>query len=325
MPVSIGITLGDPAGIGPEIVAKALTRTDLNGVEATLIGSRENFEHVAQEVSLPGEIMDRIGFRDIPGGGFSMGRISREAGSIALRSIEAAAGMAMDGKLDGICTAPINKEAILMAGSRYKDHTDMLGALTGSDDVSTVFETRGLRIIFLSKHVSMRDAIGLITRESVYRYIMLADQALRSLGIEGGRIAVAALNPHAGENGLFGREEIEILRPAIEDASSSTRVEGPFPADSVFFRASQGEFDMVLSLFHDQGHIAAKMYDFHRTVSMNIGLPFLRTSVDHGTAMDIAGMWKADETSMAEALRKSIEYSGNYRKYYNTEGGRATK
>lgn len=312
----IGVTLGDPAGIGPEITAKALLELEEDIADLVIIGNRENFSKVARRSGLAENLLSKISFVDIPSAGFEIGRVSEAAGSVALRSIETAAGKALNGQLAGICTAPINKEAIKLAGSKFNDHTDMLKHLTGSKVVSTVFETGKLRIIFLSKHVSLRAALDLITEESVYAEIRNADHALRLLGIENGHLAVSALNPHGGEGGMFGREELEIIGPAVQKARALYDVEGPFPADSVFHRAAEGEFDMVVSLFHDQGHIAAKMYDFNRTVSMNIGLPFLRTSVDHGTAFDIAGKGIADGTGMMEAIRKSINYSDSYRRNY---------
>lgn len=324
MAARIGITLGDPAGIGPEIVAKALADSRFEGIRFHLIGNMENFWITVSSLGLSRDAYERHGFTDIPTGRFQTGSISAEAGSVAVKSIETAVRMAMKGELDGICTAPINKEAIRLAGSQYMDHTEMLGALTGTRKVSTVFETLGLRIIFLSKHMSLREAISGISMDGVYEHIELAHRALKSLGILDGRIAVAALNPHGGENGMFGREELDIIAPAVRKAASTVSVSGPFPADSVFHRASKGEFDIVLSLYHDQGHIAAKMLDFGKTVSMNLGLPFLRTSVDHGTAMDIAGKGIADGTSMAEAMEKALEYSIQYRNFMASESMKQT-
>lgn len=318
MSLKVGVTLGDPAGIGPEIVAKSLTHLAESSGSIVLIGNRKNFDYVLKELGIGNGILPRFRFVDINTGadGIQLGRVSPEAGKIAVKSIEAAVRMAMDGGLTGICTAPINKEAIIQAGSRYIDHTGMLMALTGSAAVTTVFETQNLRILFLNKHMSLRKAIDSITEDSVRKYIGLSDYALRMLGIKDGKIAVAALNPHGGENGLFGFEERDIIAPAIAKETARYNISGPYPADSVFHRAAEGEFQMVLSLYHDQGHIAAKTYDFHRTVSMNIGLPFLRTSVDHGTAFDIAGRWIANETGMVEAVRKALQYSGKYRENY---------
>ena len=318
MSCKVGVTLGDPAGIGPEIVAKSLSALQENSRDIMLIGNRRNFSHVLEELGIGNEIASKFQFMDInpATGNIPPGKVSPLAGDIAVKSIEAAVKLAMEGQITGICTAPINKEAIIQAGSRYIDHTEMLSGLTGSSEVTTVFETRKLRILFLSKHLSLKQAIESITEGSVRKYIGLSDLALRMLGVENRKIAVAALNPHGGENGLFGSEEKDILVPAIEKEASRYDVSGPYPADSVFHRAAEGEFGIVLSLFHDQGHIAAKMYDFHRTVSMNIGLPFLRTSVDHGTAFEIAGKWIANETGMAEAIKKALAYSGKYRENY---------
>lgn len=313
--VKIGVTLGDPSGIGPEIVAKSLKSVLRTDARITLIGNRENFEEIARISRIERETFEKVDFVDIPNSGIIFGRVQRVSGEIAVKSIETATKMALSDELDGISTAPINKEAILLAGSKYIDHTIMLAGLTHSSSVTTVFEVNKLRILFLTKHVSLIDACKSIKEESVYDYILLSDQALQSLGIKNGKIAVAALNPHAGENGLFGREEIDEIAPAIKRAQKLLNVSGPFPADSVFNQAAKGRFDIVLSLYHDQGHIAAKMYDFDRTVSMNLGLPFLRTSVDHGTAFDIAGKGIANEVSMIEAIKKALQYSIPYKTF----------
>lgn len=307
--------MGDPAGIGSEIVAKSLTRSWENDVMFTLIGNRENFDDISRRVGLGSGFSDKFEFVDIPGSGIEYGKVKEESGRIALRSIEEATKMALHGELTGISTAPVNKEALLLAGSSYKDHTDMLKALTNSQKVSTVFVVRKLRIIFMTKHVSLLDACRSVRKGDVMEIIAMADQALKALGIKNGKIGVAALNPHSGENGLFGREEIDEIIPAINEVKPQFNVSGPYPADSIFHQAAGGKFDIVVSLYHDQGHIAAKMYDFDRTVSMNIGLPFLRTSVDHGTAFDIAGKNMASEVSMIEALKKSVEYSSQYRNF----------
>lgn len=309
----IGITLGDPSGIGPEIVAKALVELDPDGAEFTIFGNRDNFLHTAESANIPKEKFREFEIVDIAGAGMEYGKVSASSGRVARESIEEAVDWAMNGRIDGMCTAPVNKEALIAGGSIYKDHTEMLAGLTGSSDTVTVFEVRGLRIIFLSKHVSLREACDMVSRDSVLRYIRLADLSLSYLGINGRKIAVAALNPHGGEGGMFGREEIDEIIPAVAKAREKYDVIGPIPADSVFAQAAEGKYDIVLSMYHDQGHIAAKTLDFGRTVSMNLGLPFLRTSVDHGTAFDIAGRGVADSTSMKEALLKCIRYAGEYR------------
>jgi 4-hydroxythreonine-4-phosphate dehydrogenase len=295
----IGVTLGDPAGVGPEVVAKSLP--SLKRDQLMLIGNEENFLRVVSELHLDERKIRGYRFFDIPGKAVSYGKVQK------------AVELALDGDVESIATAPINKEAIIMAGSKYVDHTTMLSGLTGSKENFTVFETDALRVFFMTKHVSLAVACSQITRERVRSSITDANECLELLGVKRRKIAVAALNPHAGDGGLFGREEIETISPVIRDAQKEFDVSGPYPADSVFHRASEGAFDIVVALYHDQGHIAAKMLDFHRTVSLNLGLPFLRTSVDHGTAFDIAGKGMANPLSMVEAIKKAAKYGKSYR------------
>ncbi len=315
---AIAITLGDPAGIGPEITAKALATGKFQLDSIVLVGSRTAFLEAAETAGLDRSLLAVSSFIDTGAGRIITGKISLEAGKSALLGIEKAAELAIAGKVEGICTSPINKEAIVLAGSKYIDQSTMLQGLTSSVDVSTVFETGRLRIIFMTKHMPLRDALDHITSESVKKSIRLADLALRYLGSGRRRIAVAALNPHGGEGGLLGREEKDVIAPAVQEMSSEYNVSGPIPADTVFHQAACGAYDIVVSLYHDQGHIAAKTLDFSGTVSMNIGLPFLRTSVDHGTAFDIAGRGKADATSMVEAIERCFRYAASYRDYRNS-------
>jgi 4-hydroxythreonine-4-phosphate dehydrogenase len=307
----IGVTLGDPAGVGPEVVAKSLP--SLKRDQLVLIGNEENFLRVVSELHLDERKIRGYRFVDVPGKAVSYGKVQKSAGQIAVASIKKAVELALDGDVESIATAPINKEAIIMAGSKYIDHTTMLSGLTGSKENFTVFETDALRIFFMTKHVSLAVACSQITRERVRSSVSEANECLELLGVKRRKIAVAALNPHAGDGGLFGREEIETISPAIRDAQKEFDVSGPYPADSVFHKASEGAFDIVVALYHDQGHIAAKMLDFHRTVSLNLGLPFLRTSVDHGTAFDIAGKGMANPVSMVEAIKKAAKYGKSYR------------
>ncbi len=316
----IGITLGDPAGIGPEVTAKALASSIFPLERISIIGSRENFLETAARLNIDESTFAGLSFVDVSSPGITAGKWSRASGSVAVQSIEKAAEMASAGLLEGLCTAPISKEAILMAGSRYIDHTTMLQGLTHSENVSTVFETGNLRILFMTKHVPLRRAIDLVKMKNVKESIGLADLALRCLGLERRRIAVASLNPHAGEGGLLGDEEVMEIAPAVAAMKETYDVEGPLPADSVFHQAASGIYDIVVSLYHDQGHIAAKMLDFNGTVSMNIGLPFLRTSVDHGTAFDIAGKGVANDTSMRKAIEKCMNYASNYRAFWKNHG-----
>jgi 4-phospho-D-threonate 3-dehydrogenase / 4-phospho-D-erythronate 3-dehydrogenase len=315
----IGITLGDPAGVGPEIVAKSLGK--FRNEQLVLIGSKRNFLKQLTDLGMSGELLSSCKFEDVGGGDVIPGKVQKIAGEIALRSIEKSVQMALEGEIGALATAPINKEGILLAGSKYIDHTTMLAGLTGSKDVSTVFEAgENLRIYFMTKHIPLIDVFKEINEETIYGSILGAAKCLRLLGVSSAKIAVAALNPHSGEGGLLGSEEISYILPAVARARKALiDVHGPFPADSVFFRASKGEFDIVVSLYHDQGHIAAKMLDFYSTVSLNLGLPFLRTSVDHGTAFDIAGRGIANEASMVGAIAKAIQYGSLYREKFRSE------
>ena len=213
-----------------------------------------------------------------------------------------------------MATTPINKESLRAAGVPHIGHTEILAALTGTDDPLTLFETNGLRVFFLTRHVSLRQACDLVTRERVARMIVRCCKALKQLGILQGSLAVAGLNPHSGEHGLFGDEEMTAVAPAVAECQAAGwPAVGPIGADSVFHQARIGRYAAVLSLYHDQGHIATKTLDFERTISLTLGLPFLRTSVDHGTALDIAGKGLASEVSMLEAVRLAAHYAPLYR------------
>ena len=287
----IGITTGDPAGIGPEIVLKAIQDPEILALcEPVVFGMTD-----------PAKI-ERAGIK--------RGTVSASGGREAFAAIEGAVKAALSGEVDAIATAPINKESLRAAEIPYIGHTEILAGLTGSDDPLTMFETLGLRVFFLSRHVSLRAACDLVTEERVYRYLMRSARALeRNLGMANPLIAVAGLNPHSGEHGLFGSEET-CIGPAIARAvGEGVRAEGPIGADSVFHLAKTGRYDAVLSLYHDQGHIACKTLDFERTVSLTLGLPFLRTSVDHGTAFDIAGKGIASAVSMVEAIKVAVRYA----------------
>ncbi len=317
--LNIGITLGDPAGIGPEIVAKSINSIKNRNFKITLFGDRENFQETLKQCRLSMGGIKNIDFINTgTGDKIEQGRVTAQAGKIAYSSIRSAVEFAMAGRIDAIATAPINKEAIIKAGSEYIDHTSMLRGLTNSRFITTLFEVKKLRITFLSKHVSLLDAVKLVRKDNVYNAIVDTCRSMKLLGFPDPEIAVAALNPHAGESGMFGREEIDEIIPAVEKARETMKVYGPIPADSVFYQASSGKYDVVLSLYHDQGHIAAKTYDFKNTVSMNIGLPFLRTSVDHGTAFDIAGQNKADYVSMKAAIITAARYAPGYGKRLKT-------
>ena len=275
----IALTTGDPAGIGPEIVAKAAASPRvLEACEPLVYGSPS----------------------DVP---FRPGRVDARAGQAAYDVIVAAVADAMRGDVDGIATAPISKEAFAMAGLPWKGHTDLLAHLTGSERVAMMFESPVLRVVLATVHIPLRDVPDAISREHFEETIRLTARELPRFGVNAPRIAVAGLNPHAGEHGVIGIEEQQVLAPAIAQCrAESIDVAGPFPADTVFLRAHRGEFDVVVACYHDQGLIPVKLLAFGRAVNVTLGLPIVRTSVDHGTAFDIAGRDQADPSSMIEAI-----------------------
>ena len=319
------ITAGDPYGIGPEIVLKSfILHPDLNTLCIPVIfGSRQVLEQMARSLKIKvifqsvdsldqvEEQGDLIHCYDVqPSFTVSeFGRICAEGGEMAYQGLQKAITAAQQKKVQAIVTAPVNKESLRLAGVPYQDHTEMLTELTGSTRSMTLFVTGTLRIFFYTRHIPFAHIAGALNINKVVIGLQDCQRNLKQIGFEQPRLALAALNPHAGEQGLFGREEIEILVPAVKKARQlGILVDGPIPADSVFHLAKEGKFDAVMSLYHDQGHIAAKTLDFRRTVSLTLGLPFLRTSVDHGTAFDIAGQGIADETSMVEAIIAAHRY-----------------
>lgn len=320
----IGITMGDPAGIGPEILLKAFENKELFDLcHPIVLGSYgllqkelNNAAIILKKISTPKEaeflpgqlnILDPLD-RDFDSN--IKGKISAAAGFAAFKYIEKSIDLALHKQIHSVVTAPIHKEAIKAAKLNFIGHTEMFGDLTNTADPLTVFEVHNLRIFFLTRHVSLRQACDLVTKDRVYNYIRKSLLALKTLGLGKGVFAVAGLNPHSSDNGLFGREEQEEIIPAIKQAQQEGyNVIGPIGADSVFHLSMQNNWDGVLSLYHDQGHIAAKTLDFNRTISLTLGLPFLRTSVDHGTAFDIAGKGIAQSVSMEEAIKKAVKYS----------------
>ncbi len=320
----LAVTLGDPAGIGPEIVARTLAAPPADaralGVAVGDAGAlreavrRCGLEATVTEVGHPAEARDlaegTIAVIDVggPGEDVAWGRVSAEAGRSAVAAIEAATRLALDGTVAGVVTAPIHKEAIWAAGATHLGHTEMLAALTGRRRGQTMFLVRGLAIFFTTRHLALRDAVAGVTREAVGEAIAEAWQALRVLGHDEPRLAVSALNPHGGEGGNFGDEELTAIGPACDDArAAGMPVAGPVPADAVFHQGLEGRYDAVLCHLHDQGHIAAKSVDFDGTVSVTLGLPILRTSVDHGTAFDIAGAGTAGHGTLSAAYRAAAD------------------
>lgn len=327
----IVIPMGDPAGIGPEITVKALAdekiietaRCVVTGdkgilAEAVRICGTDQKLH---EIEDPSEglytsgVIDVIDLRNIDPEKFAYGKVSAMCGRAAYEYIEKAVGLAMKGKADAVATTTINKESLRAAGVEGIGHTEIFGRLTGTSDPLTMFELEDLRVLFLSRHVSLRQACDLVTKDRIISYVRRGSEALRQLGIDHPRIAVAGLNPHCGEHGLFGDEEVKEIMPAVKQLQAEGyNAEGPISADAVFWQARQGKYDCVLSMYHDQGHIATKSVDFNRTISITCGMPVLRTSVDHGTAFDIAGTGKADDISMKEAILKAARYAPYFRK-----------
>ena len=257
-------------------------------------------------------VMNLIDLSNLGPNEYETEAVNGKCGRAAYEYIEKSVKLALDGRVDAVATTPINKESLKAGGINYIGHTEIFGALTETKDPLTMFETRGLRIFFLTRHVSLREMLEMIKKERIIEYVRRCTKALKQLGVEKGTMAVAGLNPHSGEHGLFGWEEEEEIVPAIEELKAEGYdVEGPVGADSVFHQAAEGKYNSVLSLYHDQGHIAAKTLDFHRTIAVTCGMPILRTSVDHGTAFDIAGTGKASEVSMIEAIKVAARYASN--------------
>lgn len=326
----IAVPMGDPAGIGPEITVKSFLNPEvLEAGNSIVIGDKDVLEKAleitqtdleikvikdVEEADFSKNIINLIDLDNVDMTSFEYGQVQAQCGKAAFEYIEYAIKLAMDNKVDALATTPINKESLKTAEVPYIGHTEMLEELTNSHDPLTMFQVRSLRIFFLTRHLSIKEAIDQMTKERVHDYIKRSYDALIKLGVEEPKLAVAGLNPHSGEGGLFGHEEIDEITPGIKLAQEENYdVVGPVPADSVFFQALNGRYDAVISLYHDQGHIAAKMTDFHKTISITNGLPFLRSSVDHGTAFDIAGQNIASSESMEECIKLAGEYALTFR------------
>lgn len=320
----IGITMGDAAGVGPEIIVKALAHASVYALcRPLVIGDAARLADANRIVGgnlqvssittpdqaryVPG-VIDCIDLKLIPAG-LPYGRLSAVAGDAAYHYIKRTVELAQAGQLQAICTAPLNKEALHAGGHIFPGHTEMLAHLTGVEEVSMMLMTPTLRVIHVTTHIGIIDAINRIEPGLVRRTIERAHQTLVRAGIHDPLIAVCGINPHAGENGLFGYgEEATKIQPAIDELRArGWRVEGPLPADTLFFRAGRGDFDAVVAMYHDQGHGPVKVMGLEAGVNVTIGLPVIRTSVDHGTAFDIAGKGIADERSLIEALRQAVE------------------
>jgi len=315
----IAISMGDPAGIGPEVLLKALAETSVwDKVRPLAVGDLSILQRVAQAtgqsiqlnpISVVGKAVfcpdtpDVLDLQSPDLDDLVPGTVSAAAALAAVAYIEEAARITQFGAAAAMATGPINKAALKLAGVPFIGHTELLAAFLGEEEVTTMLATEGLRVVHVTRHVPLSDVAERITKENVLATIRLTQSGLAQMGIKQPRIAVAALNPHGGDDGLVGREEIDEIAPAVVQAQSEgILASGPIPADSVFFRAIRGEFDVVVAMFHDQGHIPIKTHGFERSITVTLGLPVIRTSVDHGTAFDIAWQGVASPESMVEAI-----------------------
>ena len=322
----VAITMGDASGIGPEIIVKAMARPEIGTwARALVVGDaarlREaiNITGAAVQVRAvespedaryqPGHI-DCLDVPVVPAG-HPFGVVSPVSGDGAFQFVKKAVELVLAGKAQAICTAPLNKEALHAAGHMYPGHTEMLAHLTGTPEVSMMLTTPNLRVVHVTTHLGLIDAIKKIEPALVERTIARTHATLVDAGIASPRIGVCAINPHAGENGLFGNgeEETKILPAVKATQARGWQVEGPLPADTLFYRAGRGDFDVVIAMYHDQGHAPIKVLGIADGVNITIGLPVIRTSVDHGTAFDIAGKGIACEDSLIEAMRQAAELS----------------
>ena len=320
----VAVTMGDPVGIGPEIIARTFAEEGFyDEHRALVVGDAGILKRAVDLLELPLRVSSVEGPEEgplepgvipvLPTGeklpeDLPFGELDARAGAAAFEYVRRATELALEGSVQAIATAPLNKEAMHLGGHKYPGHTEILAELTNTKDYAMMLVAEDLRVIHVSTHVSLKEAIERVRPERELAVIRLARDALSRIGIEEPKIAVAGLNPHAGENGLFGDEDAERIAPAVaEAAEEGIDVTGPHPPDTVVARARKGEFDMVVVQYHDQGHIPIKLMGFEGGVNVTVGLPFFRTSVDHGTAFDVAGTGKADHSSMRAAIELARE------------------
>jgi 4-hydroxythreonine-4-phosphate dehydrogenase len=311
----LALTAGDPAGIGPEVVLRALASPLCPHADYTVYGSLAALNARARRFRLPAPNV--LGARTVDvdvGEEIPLGRSSAGGGRCAAEAVRRAAADALAGGVDGLVTAPLNKESLAAAGYPWPGHTEMLAEAAGVSDVAMMFVGGGLRVALLTIHQALRTVPDSLCAEELRRVVRLVARELPRFGAPRARIAVCGLNPHAGEGGLFGDEERTVLAPAVAALrSEGLAVSGPFPADSLFVRALRGEFDAVVAAYHDQGLIPVKLLAFGHTVNVTLGLPFVRTSVDHGTGFDIVEKGVADEASLLEAMRLALQLCASHR------------
>ena len=319
----LAVTMGDPAGIGAEIVVKTFANPEVFELtQPFVIGSSECLERAAKQTGIHmsinrvgsiGDLKSEHGIQvlepiNFDGFSFQIGEVSPVCGHAAVQFFETAVKLCQSEAIQGVVTCPINKEAVHAAGYHGDiGHQEILARMTQSKLTATMLMTEGLKVAHLSTHKSLAEAVEYVRKPILIEKLKLTVDSLKCWGIANPRVAVAALNPHGGEGGMLGREEIEEIAPAVKIACEmGMDVVGPYPADSVFYRATSGEFDAVLALYHDQGHIAIKMHNFSESITATMGIPFVRTSVDHGTAFDIAGKNIADANGLKKALEVAI-------------------
>ena len=316
--------MGDAAGIGPEVIAKALSQKEMyeicrpivvgdadvmtKALEIAKVRLKINPVKEVSEAKFEYRTIDVLDLENVDVDKLKLGKVQVMVGKASMEYVEKAVELALQGKIHAIATASINKGAIHKAGSKFPGHTEMLAHLTGAKEVTMMLISEKLRVFHVTIHESLRHAVELIKKERVVKTIKLAYEALQSLGIKKPKIAVAGLNPHASDGGIFGTEEIEEIAPAIQSAKEmGINAVGPIPPDTIFLRAKEGEFDGVVAMYHDQGHIPIKLLGFMIGVNVTIGLPIIRTSVDHGTAYEIAGKGIANPRSMIETIKLAAQ------------------
>lgn len=335
----LGISIGDPAGIGPEIAVKALNHKEIYDICRPLVVGDSNVIRDAiritglrleiraisevEEAKYEYGVIDVIDLKNVDMSRLEYGKVSAMAGNAAFEAVKKVIELAMDKKIDATITGPINKEALNLAGHHYSGHTEIYAHYTNTKDYSMMLAHENMRVVHVSTHVSLREACDRVKKDRVLSVIKLADDACKKLGIAEPRIGVAGLNPHAGENGMFGREEIEEIIPAVEEAKAlNINADGPIPPDSLFSKARGGWYDIVVAMYHDQGHIPLKVVGFEWNenekkwnsisgVNITLGLPIIRSSVDHGTAFGKAGKGTASELSLIHAIEYGVKLAVN--------------
>jgi 4-phospho-D-threonate 3-dehydrogenase / 4-phospho-D-erythronate 3-dehydrogenase len=324
----IAITIGDPAGIGPEVVLKALYSQEIYSIcSPVVIGDNSvlraaikflNFPLALHQIKNVSETtgdygtIDLIDLHNLDWNKIKIGQVSKECGKASMEYIDKALQLVLNHEVKAIVTAPINKEATLLAGYPGLGHLEYLALATDTKEYATMLVSGNLRCVHLTTHYSLKEACNKVKKDFILDRLKLTDRSFRQWGFGRPKIGVAGLNPHAGENGLFGREELDEIIPAVTEAARlGIQVSGPFPADTIFNRALKAEFDVVLVMYHDQGHIPIKIHGFEKSLSIALGLPFLRTSVDHGTAFEIAGRGIANAESMKEAIKTAVNLYQN--------------